>query len=383
VNPRKLASGVFTLLLAVLLGSLLLGSVLGQPILLGFVETGSMSPTLEPGDGFIAVPAALSDDVEKGDVIVFDAEQLNGGGLTTHRVVEVTGNGYVTKGDANPVTDQDGSEPLVQEGQVKAEALQVGGEVVVIPNLGTAVTGIQDGVSEIQRQLAIITGSRSLLGTQGLAYLLFGTGVLAYLASALFSRGNGQATRERTREDGTVDYRLVLVGLTVVLVVVATAGMTLGGGTQEFRMVSSSSDAPGPGVIPAGESETVEYRVPGNGVLPAVVFLEPNSERLEVEPREVYVPPGERASATVTLRAPESTGFYPQYLTEHRYPGILPQEFIRALYEVHPWAPIVVIDTLLGVGFLAFGAALLGTGPVRIRSRDTPSLVSRVKRWLR
>ena len=44
----------FTVLLIMLF--LILGSVLGQPITLGYVETESMSPTLEPGDGFIAVP---------------------------------------------------------------------------------------------------------------------------------------------------------------------------------------------------------------------------------------------------------------------------------------------------------------------------------------
>jgi signal peptidase len=383
VNPRKLVRGVLTLLLAVVLGSLLLGSILGQPILLGFVETGSMSPTLEPGDGFVAVPAGLNDDVEEGDVIVFEAETLNGGGLTTHRVVEVTENGYITKGDANPVTDQDGDEPVVQRGQVRAEALQVGGDVVVIPKLGALVTGVQDAISGLQRQLAIVTGSRSLLGTQGLAYLLFGTGVLVYVLSALFSGGDGRDPRNRTREDDTVDYRLVLVGLTVVLVVVATAGMTLGGGTQEFRMVSSTSDAPGPSVVPAGENETVEYRVPGGGVLPAVVFLEPDSERIDVEPAELYVNSGGQANATVTLQAPPSTGFFPQYLTEHRYPGVLPRESIRALYNIHPWAPIIVIDALIGIGFLSFGAALLGTGPIRIRSRESPSILSRVRNWFR
>jgi len=383
VNPRRLASGLLTLLLAVVLGSLVLGSVLGQPVLLGFVETGSMSPTLEPGDGFVAVPTAVSDGVEEGDVIVFDAQQLNGGGLTTHRVVAVTEDGYITKGDANVVTDQDGGEPPVSQGQIRAKALRVGGDVVVVPGLGAAVTGTRDAISWIQRQLALVTGSRSLLGTRGLSYLLFGTGVLVYVASALFSRRTERTPRERTREDGTVDYRMVLVGMTIVIVVVATAGMTLGGGTQEFDMVSSNTDSERQYVVPVGETETITYRVPGGGVLPAVVFLEPESNRIDVAPSELYVDPGGQENATVTLRAPETTGSFPQYLTEHRYPGILPRETIRTLYRVHPWAPIVVVDTLLGIGFFAFGAALLGTGPLRIRSRESPSVLSRIRQWFR
>jgi signal peptidase len=383
VNPRRLASGALTLLLALVLGSLLLGSLLGQPVLLGFVETGSMAPTLAPGDGFVAVPTAVDDDIEEGDVVVFHAKEVDGGGLTTHRVVDETEEGYVTKGDANPVTDQDGAEPPVQRGQIKATALQVGGEVVVVPKLGGAVVGVQDAIAGLQRRLAVITGTRSLLGTQGLAYLLFGVGVLAYAASVLFARGDGRERRERTREDGTVDYRLLLIGLTVVLVAAATAGMTLGGGTQELAVVSSSSDAPGVGVIPTGERENTTYTVPGAGVMPAVVFLEPGSDRIDVTPREVYVPPGETANATVTIEAPESTGYYPQYLTEYRYPGVLPRETIRALYGIHPWAPIVVIDALLAIGFLGLGAALLGTGPVRVRTRESPTVLARIRRWLR
>ncbi|KPN31210.1 signal peptidase I [Halolamina pelagica] len=143
MTPRRLLTLGAEAALVLVVASLLLGQVLGTPVLLGYVETGSMEPTLEPGDGFVAVPAAVTGDVEEGDVIVFRAEELQGGGLTTHRVVGETERGYITRGDANPFTDQDGNEPPVKEGQIVAEALQIGGSVVVIPNLGTLVTGLQ------------------------------------------------------------------------------------------------------------------------------------------------------------------------------------------------------------------------------------------------
>lgn len=125
-----------TALLIVLL--LILGSVLGQPVLVGYVETGSMSPTLEPGDGFIAVPTQLDSSIEEGDVVVFQAEEVQGGGLTTHRVVNKAERGFITKGDANPFTDQGNDEPPVKRAQIVATALQVNGNVVVIPSLGTS-----------------------------------------------------------------------------------------------------------------------------------------------------------------------------------------------------------------------------------------------------
>ncbi|MFB6159612.1 MAG: S26 family signal peptidase [Haloferacaceae archaeon] len=68
--------------------SLVVGGLLGQPILLSYVTSGSMQPTLDPGDGFVAIPTAIAGPVDEGDVVVFRAEQVNDGDLTTHRVVE-------------------------------------------------------------------------------------------------------------------------------------------------------------------------------------------------------------------------------------------------------------------------------------------------------
>ncbi len=111
-------------IVAALVIAMIAGQLLGQPAVVGYVETGSMSPTLEPGDGFVAVPAALAGPIEEGDVVTFRAEQLHGGGLTTHRVVGETERGYVTRGDANPFTDQDGVEPPVKDDQIVAVAWQ-------------------------------------------------------------------------------------------------------------------------------------------------------------------------------------------------------------------------------------------------------------------
>ncbi|MFC6975369.1 signal peptidase I [Halomicroarcula sp. GCM10025709] len=107
--------------------SMVVGQLLGQPVLLGYVTTGSMQPTLDPGDGFVAIPAALAGPVDEGDVVTFRAEEIQGGGLTTHRVVDRTDRGYVTRGDNNPFTDQDGGEPPVTDAQIVAVVWQPGG----------------------------------------------------------------------------------------------------------------------------------------------------------------------------------------------------------------------------------------------------------------
>ncbi len=366
--------------LIVVVTSLMVSSLFGQPVLCSYVETGSMSPTLDAGDGFIAVPAQVTGPVEEGDVIVYEAEEVQGGGLTTHRVVGETEQGYITRGDANPFTDQDNDEPPVKDAQIKAKALQVNGKVVVIPHLGTVVQTVQSAFTTVQRTLAGLFGSRSLLGVQGLAYLFFATTLAWYLVGRWRAGTTKRRRRETSRTDGT-NVRLVVGALAAVLVLGATAAMVAPAGTQEYGVVSAEFDSERPTVIPAGESNDVSYPVANGGVVPTVSYLESASEGVEVKPQQVRVGPGEVTNATVTLHAPPETGHYRRYVVEHRYLSVLPPSVIRSLYGVHPWLPVVVIDALIGMPFYLLGVRLAGTGRLRDRSRrDRLSLTTRLRR---
>ena len=63
------------------------------------VVSGSMEPALPVGSVCIVDCQQRSPD--KGDIISYKA----GEGIVTHRVIEVTEDGYVTKGDANDTKD--------------------------------------------------------------------------------------------------------------------------------------------------------------------------------------------------------------------------------------------------------------------------------------
>lgn len=385
MGVRSVFEYALVVVLVLLVGSLVLGQLLGQPLLLGYVETGSMSPTMEPNDGYIAIPPQLAGPIEEGDVVTFHAEVLHGGGLTTHRVVDIQGDRYITKGDANPVTDQDGSEPPVSEDQIKAVALEFGGDVVVIPQIGLLVTGVGGALEWFQQQLALILGTRAVLGTQGLAYILFGVGIIAYVFSELVTTSSSRErkTRTRRRETGMVDARQVVLSLTFVLLVLLTASMVVPAGEYSTTIVSSQSDAPGPEVIHQGGSENLTYVIPSNGLAPVRAYLEPTSEGVSISEHAVSVPGGETRNVTVTLSAPPQTGTYERSFVEHRYLAVLPTQTIDALYEVHPWAPIIAIDLLLGVGFAGVAAAIMGSSAIRMDRRSSVPLRTRVRRWLK
>ena len=69
------------------------------------VDGTSMLPTLEGGDLVVIQSAAIS-QIHVGDIIVYGAPCSALGESVVHRVVNITADGLITKGDNNPGTDQ-------------------------------------------------------------------------------------------------------------------------------------------------------------------------------------------------------------------------------------------------------------------------------------
>jgi signal peptidase I len=118
---RWLAAG---LLAVVLLSALGTGLALWHSgYRLYAVQTGSMTPTYEPGDVVIDEPP--SSEYAAGDVVTFRA---HGGAaaVTTHRVHAVTDEGIETKGDANRTPDVSPVDPASIVGRVVADVPRAG-----------------------------------------------------------------------------------------------------------------------------------------------------------------------------------------------------------------------------------------------------------------
>lgn len=362
--------------------SVVAGSLLGQPMGVAYVETGSMAPTLEAGDGFIAVPTPLAGDISEGDIVVFEAVNLNDGGVVTHRVVDETQRGYITRGDANVVTDQDGAEPPVTDAQIKAKVLAIGDWVVVIPNLGTAILGGSAIVQTLQEEVAALLGTRAVLGTRGLSYLLLGFGGMTYVLSVVAEQSGKQRSRSTRRSADAISATMVIAVMTTILILLLSASMLGPGGVYQIQFVSAETDAAGYDVIKQNTTETVEYTVPNDGVLPVVAVIEPATDDIAVNESTLYIQ--RRASDAVTLRvhAPPETGVHTEAVTEHRYLAILPVSVLLELHAIHEWAPIIVINVVVSSLFIGVAVALIGLDPIRIRrqNRGIPLRI-RIRRW--
>lgn len=338
---------------AVVLIALLMGQALGTPVLFAYVTSGSMAPTLETGDGFVAVPTAIVTDPVVGDIVVFRAERLHGGELTTHRIIDERQGGYVTQGDANFVSDQSSGEPLVTDGQIVATALAIDGTVVRIPHLGTVAAtlraGLDGGLNALSR-----TGI-STPDTERLTPMLFVAGILTLLAARVIDRPSkpSRSGRDRNREperpgkNESFDTRWVLVGSIVILSVGAMVGMTIPAGTETIGIVSSQGDSSNPTIVPVGGSDSYETVIHNGGTIPTVSYFESRSDGIDIKPKRVRLAANETTNVTVTLHAPDETGYFLRSKTEYRYFAILPASMIDALYHLHPWIPYIVINALL------------------------------------
>lgn len=380
---RRTATDLLTVLAVVVVIALVVGQLTGQPVLLGYVTSGSMSPTLEAGDGFVAAPTGMSDDIEPGDVVVFDAVELQGGGLTTHRVVGVTEDGYLTRGDNNPFRDQEGGEPVVTEDRIVATALQVNGQVVRIPGLGTGIETVRDTAESGQTTAAEAFGFETV-GSRALSGLFISIGlVLLLVVFADDFRGRQGRDRARSRsrfdEEG-IDGRWVALALAFLILVPANAALFAPAGTQQ--VVIDGDDLPG-GTAP-GETVETELTAENNGLIAMLVLLETSHPDGELSRNELATPRGGSATATLTVTAPPPGEQAVVTISEHRYFLVAPPSLIVRLHSIHPLVAVAAFNVLVLGSVLTLVGAVFGFGAKRVRSRarDIP-LRMRIKRLLK
>jgi len=123
-TPKKLtAMGVFIVFILLLLFCIILPTMQGSMHLLT-VLSGSMNPEMNPGDVVVST-YTNPEEIQINDIITF-AFVDNPKKCITHRVINITNEGFQTKGDANEDPDQ----RTVQSSEV------IGKVVLTIPYIG-------------------------------------------------------------------------------------------------------------------------------------------------------------------------------------------------------------------------------------------------------
>ncbi|XGI84513.1 signal peptidase I [Halorutilales archaeon Cl-col2-1] len=359
---RQAALRLTQYLVALLVVASVVGSGVGQPVVVGYVSTDSMEPELEPGDGFVAVPSFLT-QVDEGDVVVYENPETSS--LTTHRVVRRTNEGYITKGDANPFTDQDrGIQPVTRD-QIVATPLQLGGDVVRIPHIGDVSRVIQWIFGSVGEGLSSALGMG--VNVTDIAYTVLGVSGVGYVYETLRSRhGSGRREllaekerRQRILTEPAVSPQVVRLAGVGLVVVSAAVAMYVPSGSHTVGVVSAEFESDADFVVETGETEAFGYTVSNSGYLPVVSYTETQSTVVNIRPRRVYVSGKDSSEITVEVEAPDETGYYPSEITERRYIALIPAGAIDTLHRLHPWLPYVAVLSLLGVTTYGVGLVVV------------------------
>lgn len=323
---------------------------LGHPVL-AYAKSASMTPTLEAGDGFVSNPLDRSPEV--GDVVLYEAVLL-GGGLAVHRVVGGDARGYVTKGDANPVTDQEAGEPLVTPDRIRGVLVSAGGSPLVLPGVGRPVVEAH----ALYRRALIATGSP--LKLLALASALLGAALLL----APERRPPEPRAPRRTRRPLAALRRRALprallarhAALAALIIVVASFWGAARAAHSNVPVSVVVAESPPPDQSRSarpGAAVAREVDVAALPLLPTTAVLEAATPGVRVPDGTVDVPAGGTRRVAVVQTAGGEFGLQSDEVRVWRYPAFLPPEHVLALHRLHPGAPLAA----LGAGVLAVASA--------------------------
>lgn len=298
------------------------------PVQISYVVSDSMEPTISTGDGYVLVPA---NDVRAGDIITYYSAGRDA--FVTHRAVRVTRAGIVTKGDANPSTDQAAGYPLVQPGEVTGTVLTVRSTPLLIPHLG-------DALGLIEQYWYAVIGA-------GLLYPVVG----------------GDGSRRTNRREAPLRGLDIIVPVVLLAIVAGSVLVTMGAveDTQTYAVVDGGTvDAT---TLTVGEPRT-ETRTVRLVHSPLTYVMTETTGMRVTDERRIDVPAASSGSTsataawlaavgpkttvhevTTTILPPDDTGSHRTTFGVYTYPATLPTGVIDTLHGLHPLVATVVTTT--------------------------------------
>ncbi len=299
-----------------------------RPISLWYVYSESMEPTIMTNDGFILVS---SKTYKVGDIITFKPRVLEQP-FVTHRIIDITKDGkFITKGDNNVMTDQQGGEPLIQQSQVIGKVLNIWGKPVIIPRLDLIDKKLQDSISKLNIFM--------LISVLILVY------ALGFALDMLFNR-------ELSRKNKKDRIRLLDIApffdpvfFLICLIIIANAlfiGQTMKSWKAEeiAYVVVSTKGLPNP--LP-GEKFERTRSLENLSFIPYYTVLEAKDANMIIKPGFFTMNPKEKTDYVVSITAPEKTGYYVQKIYIKTYPRLISQKLMEYLYSINPYIPLIIV----------------------------------------
>jgi signal peptidase I len=323
---QRLVNAITWLLVA---GSvaIIAGGLTGRPILLASVPTPSMVPVLHPGDLIPVVPP-WGIALRKGLVIVFRTEQDQT--WIVHRIVGGDAEqGFITKGDANPVADPNPVFPQHVVGVVP----QTGKGALHVPQLGLLSMERSPLSSPLVAGAALVLGVYLLAADAGRGFRRLS---LAKLRKARMKELSGQTAM-------SIYAGLALAAFCVTFMSTWSLGSKRQGTYQV--VASQATNVKVYDVITAGQVKTDTIQIKNGSPLPLIIGLDSSDPQLSWSPGWFVLAPHSEQEVGLELTA-EQLGEHRAVFREGVYLPLLPLSVIRALAKYGWYLPVVATSVV-------------------------------------
>jgi len=290
---------VLTVLIVFILGAMII-----TPFGPARVVSESMEPGIRAGSTIFLTPAS---EFVPGEVMVFHPEELDRE-MIVHRVVDTAPEGYITRGDAVPRTDQERGEPPIPPERVAAGVLTLDGSVVQV---------------SYELFIYLITGFCLLMGFYWVV--------------------SDRAARVKRLRVMHVQW-LALLFCSILVVFT----MIMGSGAQTISYLATDSPGARADHVRVGEPGEIEFRGNNRSLVPVLVCIDgPTGETVQL------VFPFSGFETTMEVPAREESGWYEVNVNKYTYPVTLPPPFIDLVHQQSPYlAALAVIAATTGIIYL-------------------------------
>lgn len=325
---KKWGTFVFLLTLVILVLPPLLTLLRQQPTLTASIRTWSMVPQLTRGDMVFLLPVMDSTELSQGQIIAFYAPEHGIREWTMHRIVGGDAeSGFITKGDANEWTDQEGSGyPPIRQEWIGGVVPTLGSLPLKVPLLGYLPLWLEENVQS------------PIFITLFLVVL-----VVVLLLDEIFK------PKKRRKKEALQKHHLYFIGgmafavLMAAVMLMGSLFITFPYGVSASPAVLMNSDV---GVLEKGtDCELTLAKLQKHGGVPSFYLAVSYDPQVQLEQSYFFLGGGEETELKATLYAREE-GSYQSSITVLMVLPFLPPGIIELLARTNIWLVFSVVSLL-------------------------------------
>lgn len=325
---KKLGAIIFFIIIGIMVITPLLTLIRHQPTVFASIKSWSMVPQLSRGDIVFLLPVTGKTNLSQGQIITFYAPEYGVYDWTMHRIVGGDPEkGFITRGDANAITDQEGSGyPPIRQEWIAGVVPALGSTPLKIPLIGYIPLWLEE---QMRNPVIVVF-------------------FLVLLAIALFIDEISKS-KKRHKKETLQKHHLCFMG-GVAFAILMAAVMLMGSlfitfpyGVDASPAVLMGSDV---GVLEKGSTLEVSLaKLQNNGGIPSFYVAVSDNPQVQLEQSVYRLQRGEETEVKVTIYAKEE-GSFQSSTTLLMFLPFLPPEFIDALAGVNIWLAFTVIALL-------------------------------------